>query len=281
MLHSRRFYYVLFVIGALYALLVQQFFKHEGRLIIQSKSYPKETVYSFKQVFQELNLTINQDINLNGIWFKNENTKGLFLIFPDSKENLKSINISLNNYFNNGFDVLITAYRGSAKSEGTLKSETDLYYDAQNWYNFAISQFRENNIVIVGQGFGGSIAASLASNNNPKALILESPYFANGETFSKTHFFWLPYNYFTAFPLKTWESVRKTTCEIVLIQTENRKIQKNYLSNFLKSSDKIIDLKDQHNKPYSGFPENAVFFNKIINQLFQPAQSDSLILKIK
>lgn len=276
MLRSRKFYYVLFVIGALYALLVQQFFKHEGRFIIQSESYQQETKYSFKEDFLELNLPINQDINLNGIWFKNKNTKGLFLVFPDSDENLLSINMSQNHYFNNGFDVLITAYRGSAKSTGRLISETDLFYDAQNWYNFAKSQFPEKDIVIVGQGFGGSIAAELAGNNEAKALILESPYFANGEALAKTRFFWLPYNYFTAFKLNTWEYIRKATNEIILLQNEDEKGKEKNLTNYLKPSDKVYWFNKTDAIPYSSQSKNALFFDTLLDTLFQDTKQNKL-----
>ena len=63
MLQSRKFYYILFVIGALYVLLVQQFFQNEGRFILQSPSYSTETQYSFSTDFQELNLRVNEEVD--------------------------------------------------------------------------------------------------------------------------------------------------------------------------------------------------------------------------
>ncbi len=267
MFRTRKLYYTLFVLGALYVLLVQQFFQNEARFLLQSPSYTNETIYSFNENFQELNLSINKEISLHGIWFKHETPKALILLFPDLDLDMRQIKIAENQYYNLGFDVLINAYRGTAQSIGMLKNEEDLFSDAQHWYNFAKSQFPENVIVIVGQGFGGSIAAELASNNQAKALILEKPYFSVGDYQAKARFWWLPYSYFTSFKLNTWEFIRKTTGEIILIQDETKKGQKDCLTNYLKPSDKVYWPKKSNYIPYSTNPELSKLFNEILKQL--------------
>ena len=262
---SRKFYIALFVLGALYVLLVQQFFKNERKFLIQSTKYSSETAYSFNKEFQELNLPINKEISLHGIWFKHKNPKAIVLLFPESEFDLRRLEIEVSSYYTLGFDVLITSYRGTAKSTGKLTNEEDLFYDAQHWYRFAKSQFAEKEILIVGQGFGASVAAQLAGNNQPRALILENPYFSYGEYQSKTRFWWLPYTYFTSFPLKTWEYIRKTSCEIILLQDETKKDQKNCLINYLKHSDKSYWLEKNKDVCPSQLSENTPLFDKILS----------------
>lgn len=267
MLQSRKFYSIVFILGALYVLLVQQFFQNEGRFITQAPIYTDEIPYDFDTDFQELNLSINQELILHGIWFKHKSSKGLILLFPDSDLDLRLLEINNNHYFTQGFDVLITSYRGDARGLGKLKNENDLFSDAQHWYNFAKSQFPENKIIIVGNGFGGSIASQLAGNNPPRALILENPYYSFGDYQAKSRFWWLPYSYFTSFELNTWEYVRKTTSEIILIQDKAKKDQENCLTNYLKHTDKAYWISNPENKSYSFCPDKALLFEEILKPL--------------
>jgi esterase/lipase len=269
MFHSRKFYYTIFVIGALYVLLIQQFFQNEARYLLKSPTYTNETTYNFDVDFQELNLSVNKELNLNGIWFNHETKKAIVLLFPDLDLDIRQIEISKNHYYKHGFDVLISAYRGTAKSTGLLKNEDDLFSDAKHWYHFAKSQFPEKEIVIAGQGFGASIAAELAGNNQAKILILKNPAFSFSDYQSKTRFWWLPYSYFTSFSLNTWEYIRKTTSKIILIQDETKKGQKISLTNYIKSSDKSYWLNESDDNHFSFQTENSLFFDMVLDSLFQ------------
>lgn len=274
MLQSRKFYYTIFVLGALYTLLVQQFFQNEGRFILQSPSYSSETQYSFDTDFQELNLHINKETVIHGVWFKHKNPKGLILLFPNSDLDIRELEIDKNHYYSYGFDVLITAYRSTAVNIGKLKHESDLFSDARHWYNFSKSQFTENEIILVGNGFGGSIAAQLSGSRNPKALILENPYFAFGDYQAKSRFWWLPYSYFTSFKLNTWEFVRRTETEIILIQDETKKNQKNCLTDYLKKTDKAYWLENNEDVSYSFQSDKVLFFDEILRPLLNTTKSE-------
>jgi len=164
--------------------------------------------------------------------------------------------------------VLYIAYRGSGKSRGDLSSETDLFSDAQHWYSFSKAQFEEENILIVGQGFGGSIAAQLAASTNSNILILEHPYFSYGEYQAQSRFWWLPYNYFTSFQLKTWKEIRKTRCSIILMD-EKQNVKENRLVSYLKKSDLSYWVNSENSLPYSSQPENDGLFKKILTPLTQ------------
>jgi len=276
MWNSRKLIFALFVLGALYALIVQQFFKNESRFIIQTKAIEKEFVYSFNVEFQELNLPINQSLSLHGIWFKHEKSKGIVLLFPDSDIDFKKIDISKSHYFKSGFDVLIPAYRSSAKSQGKLESEEDLYSDALNWLNFAKSQFNEQEIIIVGQGLGTAVAAHLAGNNHPYLLVLESPYIVYSEQLSNRKFWFLPYNYFTKFPLKIAENVRKSRTKVILIHAESEKEKKIQWSNNLKQIDVELWIRDSKKISFSHNPENETIFNLLLDSIHFQEQNTKL-----
>jgi pimeloyl-ACP methyl ester carboxylesterase len=267
MLQSRKLFSILFAVGALYLLLLQQFFKHEGHFLIQSPQIEASQTYSFKTNFQELNLPINKEVNLNGIWFKQPGAKSLILLFPDSDEDISRFQIESSAYFQNGFDVLIPAYRGAAKSTGKLTSENDLFLDAQNWYHFANSQFKKQNISVAGQGFGCSIAAHLAASQELKAVILENPTYSYGDYLARKRFWCFAYDYFTKFPLETWKDIRRSRNKIFLLQDEAKKGDDNSLIKFLKNSDRIFWLKQSDKINYSFDPANKNIFQGILSPL--------------
>ncbi len=281
MFKSRKFYYFLFVFGAVYVLLIQLFFKNEGRFIIQAPSYSNEIPYSFKSNFQELNIPINQNVSLHGIWFKHETPKAIILFFPDSDQDLRELNMDQSPFYTSGFDVLIMAYRGSAQSTSEAESEADFFSDAQNWYNFAKSQFPENKIILAGQGFGATIAAQLAGTEPTQTLILIAPRFAYGEYNAKSRFWFLPYNYFTAFPLKTWEYARKTKSNIIVVQTEETKQDIENLIPYLKLGYGFFIMDHSETLP----PAFKARLEKILEKMSLPEASEQIdspqILKIK
>lgn len=273
MFKSRRFIYIFFAIIALYTLLIQQFLEREGKYLFETPVITQEFNYDYTSSFQELNLRINQELSLHGVWFKQDSSIALVLLFPTSQITFNQIEIAKSAYFAAGFDVLIPAYRGTAKSSGELKTEDDLYADAQHWYNFAISQFTAKDVIIAGQGFGGTIAAHLAKNNSAKALILEAPYYSYGEYQSKKRW-WMPHAFLTSYSLDTWKSMDKIDCPIILIQNESNKSTEKDLAELLKPKDKFYWLKNSKEIPFSFQKENNVFFKHHLELLDSQTKSD-------
>lgn len=76
-----------------------------------------------------------------------------------------------------GLSVLLFDYRGFGKSSGT-PSETGTYFDAEAAWDFLTTRMRlaPKRIVIVGESLGGPIAARLARDVRPGALILVSTF---------------------------------------------------------------------------------------------------------
>lgn len=273
MISSRNLIFTLFVLGALYVLAVQQFFKHESRFLFQTEKYSEKLELNKDGSYQELELPINQDVNLYGQWFKQEKTKGLVLLFPDADFNFRS-NIQDSYYFLNGFDILIPAYRSTFKSRGKPENEEDLYSDALHWYNFVRSQFPEEQIIIVGQGFGASIAGFVAGNKPAALLLLESPYFAYGEYIAKKKFWWLPYNYFTRFPLKTWENIRKARFKMAIILENSNNDDTEVWFKYQKNNDLIMSATNKKDIPFSQNRENDKVFDFVLKTINPDTASD-------
>ena len=76
-----------------------------------------------------------------------------------------------------GCDVLLFDYRGYGRSGGR-PSEEGLYRDARAAYHWLIKEqaVDPTRIVLVGRSLGGAVALELASEVEPRALVLESTF---------------------------------------------------------------------------------------------------------
>ena len=87
-----------------------------------------------------------------------------------------------------GLDVLLIDYRGYGQSEGR-PSEIGLYQDARAAWDW-LTQARgvaPADIVVFGRSLGGAVAAELAAQVQPGALIVESS-FADLDAMAKLHY---------------------------------------------------------------------------------------------
>jgi len=81
--------------------------------------------------------------------------------------------------------------RDLAKVREALSLNSNSMASLQSFYEEAKNITKESNIVIYGRSIGTGFAVKLASENNPGALVLESPYFSLA-TLAQEKFFWVP-----------------------------------------------------------------------------------------
>lgn len=149
----------------------------QEKLIFLSEKLDKDYQYSFEQSFEEINLQTSDNETINGLYFTVEKPKGAILFFHGNKGNLTRWG-NIVQYFNQfQYNVFVIDYRGYGKSTGKFNEEK-MYLDALLSYNFLKQRFTENQIVVYGRSLGTTFATKVASENNPKQLILESPFYS-------------------------------------------------------------------------------------------------------
>ena len=67
-------------------------------------------------------------------------------------------------------------YRNYGKSTGSY-DEKEMYKDGLLAYDYVKQQFREDEIVVYGRSLGCTFATRVATQNNPKHLVLEAPFY--------------------------------------------------------------------------------------------------------
>ena len=157
-------------------------------LIYNSKMIEKNFIY-----FPDKNVDIspgNYNLIYDDVYFKTEDSLTLHGWFIYGKDTNKTVlwfhgnagNIShrvhnikeMLNIMN--VNIFIFDYRGYGNSEGK-PSEKGTYIDAKAALNYlqSRSDIDQNQIIYFGRSLGSAIASNLATQSNPKYLILESP----------------------------------------------------------------------------------------------------------
>lgn len=133
-------------------------------------------IYDYTGNFQEVNLKTADGININNLLFKADSSKGVILYLHGNGCSLSDIGKHAEFYTSLGYDVFMADYRGYGKSEGSINSEPQLHQDNQMMYDELKKTYSEDKIIVIGYSLGGALATKLASNNNPRYLVLHAPF---------------------------------------------------------------------------------------------------------
>ena len=153
---------------------------HQERMVFHAESLPQDYQFEFEDPFEEVFIPIDEEVKINGLLFQAENPKGLVFYLHGNAGTLKGWGEISTHYLKNGYDFFIIDYRSFGKSTGTIDKEKDMYNDIQVVYDSLQTQFnyKEQDIVVIGYSIGTGFAAKLSSENSPKQLILNAPYYS-------------------------------------------------------------------------------------------------------
>lgn len=205
----KRWAIVLFI---LYASITVFAYFFQERLIFFPSKMPKNHVYDFCQPYEEFNLKAEDGAILNAVHIKQEKPKGIILYFHGNSGNISHLIHVANMFSRKGYESILVDYRTYGKSTGEL-SENALYSDAQLFYNYAKELYAEDQIIVYGRSFGTGIASYLASENTPKKIVLESPFYS-AVNLGKHRFPFLAVNWLSNFRFPSNEYLKNVNCEI-------------------------------------------------------------------
>jgi uncharacterized protein len=147
----------------------------QERLIFQDEALPTDYQFEFPVPFEEINLKVGE-ARLNGLHFKTAAPKGLIIYYHGNSGNLSRWGKEVQFFVKLNYDVVVMDYRGYGKSVGN-RSMKILLDDAQLFYDYGKEYYPEDKITLYGRSLGTGIVTHVASNNKPKQLILETPYY--------------------------------------------------------------------------------------------------------
>ncbi|MCA1919373.1 MAG: alpha/beta hydrolase [Flavobacterium piscis] len=174
----------------IYVFIVSYVYFNQVGMVFQTSQLSKDYQFDFQQKFEEINITSFDGIKLNGLLFEAEKSKGLIFYLHGNSGTLETWGKIAKIYTRLGYDIFILDYRSFGKSEGEIENEEQLNKDVSVVYKTLTKRYPENKIIITGYSIGSGLATILASQNHPKALILQSPYYSFTElSSSRVRFF--------------------------------------------------------------------------------------------
>ncbi|WP_196888408.1 alpha/beta hydrolase [Aureivirga sp. CE67] len=243
------------VLVSLYLIVCVLLYFFQEKIIFIPTKLSKNHQYQFLNNYEEIFVEVGDGVALNGLLFKVENPKGVIFYMHGNAGNLDSWGNVAPVYNELNYDVFVYDYRGYGKSDGKILNQEQIFADNQKAYDFIKNKYEENQITILGYSIGTGMASKLASENNPKQLILQAPYY-NLPDIMKQNFSFIP----------------TSILKYKLDSNEYLKKYKNPITIFHGTEDKIIyygsseKLKQNHSQinliPIENFGHNGMTFNE-------------------
>ncbi|WP_436514619.1 alpha/beta hydrolase [Ekhidna sp. To15] len=196
----------------------------QERFLFKPEKLPADFEFKYpNQKSVEHNLYVGDDVRINGVHFSIPEPKGVVLYLKGNSRSIKGWGKFAVDFTRLGFDVVMVDYRGFGKSIGLRRSEKDIKHDMQRVYEILKSRVDERYITIYGRSMGSGFATKLASNNNPRMLILESPYYSMTKM-AKRYIPFMPASLILKYPLRTYKWIKYVGCPIKIIHGTKDKL---------------------------------------------------------
>ena len=228
----------------------------QEKLIFIPQKLDKNYQFAFEGNYEEINIKSTDGKSINGVLFKTDNPQGLIIFLHGNAGALDSWGGIASIYTDFNYDIFIFDYRSYGKSEGKINNQEQLFQDNQAVYDELKKNYNEDEIVIIGHSIGTGLAAKLASNNNPRLLIMQAPYYSLSDMLKHSY-------YFPAFLLKYKIETNKylQSCEMPVVIFHGNQDKIVYYGSSLKleeefkSQDTLITL--------DGEDHNGILYNEI------------------
>ena len=225
-------------IGGGYILAMAIVYFIQERLIFKPEKLSADFEFQYDAPFRELFFDVEKGVRINGLHFYRENAAGLILYFHGNTRSIKGWAKYAKDFYRYNYDVVLVDYRGFGKSTGK-RSESAMLKDMQFVYDTLMVKYPESHLVLYGRSMGSGFATKLASDNHPRYLILDAPYYSFSKAVERFLPF-LPLKYLLRFKLRSDLWITKVTCPVYIIHgTRDRLLP-------LRNSIRLQELNPQH-----------------------------------
>lgn len=187
----------------------------QERFIFKPEKLHQGFQYKFDVPFRELFFDVEPNVRINGLHFTVKNPLGLVLYFHGNSRSIKGWSRYAKDFYRYNYDVVLVDYRGFGKSTGK-RSEAMMLKDMQFVYDTLAVQYHEHHIIVYGRSLGSGFAAKIASDNTPRYLILDAPYYSFKKVVERFLPF-LPLRMLLRFHLRTDKWIKHVNCHTYII----------------------------------------------------------------
>lgn len=205
---------ILYIVIGYACLLVLVYFIQE-KFIFKPEKLHADFKYKYDAPFKELFFDIAPGVKINGLHFTVNNPHGLILYFHGNSRSIKGWARYAKDFSRYNYDVVLVDYRGFGKSTGK-RTEIDMLNDMQFVYDTLAIQYSEQHIIVYGRSLGSGFATKIASDNRPRYLILDAPYYSFQKVVRRFLPI-LPMQLLLRFHLRTDKWIRQVHCHTYII----------------------------------------------------------------
>jgi len=198
-----------------YALIIIIIYISQEKFIFKPEKLKQDFLYKYDVPFKELFIAIEPGVRINGLHFFSKDSIGLILYLHGNTRSIKGWAKYAKDFYRYHYDVVLVDYRGFGKSTGK-RGEKAMFNDMQVVYDSLAVQYHENQIIVYGRSLGSGFAAKLASDNSPRYLILDAPYYSFKKAVQRFLPI-LPMKYVLRYQLQTFKWIRKVNCHTYII----------------------------------------------------------------
>ena len=200
----------LYVILIAYLTIAVVFYFGQHFFFFRPELLPSAFEYEYEFPFRERTFEMDDGGVINAIHFEVPNSKGVVFYLKGNSRSIKGWGKFAKDFLGKGYDFFMMDYRGFGKSRGR-RSEVTLLEDAEYIYQQLLHKYEENRIIVYGRSFGSGVAAKVASENDPRMLILDSPYYSFRYQVGRFAG-WLPLKWLLRYQIPTFQYLRKVNC---------------------------------------------------------------------
>lgn len=223
----RGFFTLLIAAASFYVLLALMLFLFQDRMVFLSNlpgraltATPRDAGFDYEDV----TLETSDGLKLHGWYVPTVLARGVVLFLHGNAGNISHRLDSIAIFRELGLDTLIIDYRGYGQSQGK-PSERGTYLDAEAAWHYLVSNrgVAAERIIVFGRSLGGAVAAWLANQYRPAALIIESSFSSALDMAHKLYPF-MPVRLITRldYPVKLY--VSRLYCPLLVIHSRDDEI---------------------------------------------------------
>ena len=213
----------IYVVVAGYGLLVVFVYLMQGRMLYLPNMPGRTLTMTPIDVgmdFEDVSIETTDGVTLHG-WFIAGQSSRVLLFFHGNAGNISHRLDSIRQFRNLGLSVLIIDYRGYGQSGGKT-TESGLYRDADAAWRYLLEDrgLSASDIILFGRSLGASVAARLAAQHRPLALIVESS-FSSIPDIAQELYPWLPARWMSRYSHATRDYVRDVHSPLLVVHSRD------------------------------------------------------------
>jgi pimeloyl-ACP methyl ester carboxylesterase len=234
----------------------------QDKFIFKPEKLRQDFAFKYDIPFKELFFDIEPGVRINGLHFYRENPQGLIFYLHGNTRSIKGWAKYAIDFYRYDYDVVLVDYRGFGKSTGK-RSEKELMADMQFVYEKLLSQYPETHLLVYGRSLGSGFASKLASENKPRYLILDAPFY-NFTRVVERFLPFLPVKFLLMYKLRTDKWLRRVNCHTYIIHgTKDRLIPIKHSEKLQKLNPNKITLIRIHGGGHNNLPSFPEYHNFI------------------